>query len=390
MKMFIKKQKKSMQKPQLDKKSLRVRPLLAAAAVAVVLIGSAASSSLVRADQFDDQINALQQENTATRARVNDLAAQASSYEDAISKLESQISSLQQAIVANQNEVTRLQGEIDANQKELDKQKEILSADIRAMYVEGQISTLEILASSKDLSDFVNKQQYRTAVQNKLKTTMDKVTALKLQLQGQKQAVEQSLKAQQDEQTQLAQTETQQSQMLAYTEGQKAAYNAQISTNQSKIADLRHQQAIANARYNIGSALSGDPNHGGYPTVWSNAPQDSMLDYWGMYNRECVSYTAFRVHQDFALGKNNHDMPYWGGVGNANQWDEDAIRAGIPVDYTPTVGSIAISNAGTWGHAMYVEAVSGNTIYVSQFNADLTGHYSEAWRYTTGLVFIHF
>jgi hypothetical protein len=34
--------------------------------------------------------------------------------------------------------------------------------------------------------------------------------------------------------------------------------------------------------------------------------------------------------------------------------------------------------------------VNGNTIYVQQFNADLAGHYSEGWRYTTGLVFLHF
>jgi surface antigen len=177
--------------------------------------------------------------------------------------------------------------------------------------------------------------------------------------------------------------------LLSYNEGQQAAYNAQIASNSSKISDLRRQQAILNARYNIGD-FKGDPNNGGYPSAWAHAAQDSMIDNWGMYNRECVSYTAFKVHQDYLSGRDAHDMPWWGGVGNANQWDEDARAFGIPVDSNPTPGSIAISNAGFFGHAMYVEAVNGNQIYVQQYNQQLTGQYSEGWRYTTGLVFLHF
>ncbi len=43
---------------------------------------------------------------------------------------------------------------------------------------------------------------------------------------------------------------------------------------------------------------------------------------------------------------------------------------------------------------MYVEQVSvingQQAVYVSQYNASLDGRYSEGWRYTTGLVFLHF
>jgi surface antigen len=84
-------------------------------------------------------------------------------------------------------------------------------------------------------------------------------------------------------------------------------------------------------------------------------------------------------------------MPNWGGRGNANQWDDDAIAAGIPVDTNPQVGDVAVQNGGIFGHVMYVEAVNPDgTIYVSQMNYDLQGHYSEMTRSTAGLVFIHF
>lgn len=361
--------------------------------IAVTLTLSVAILPKVYADQFDEQIRALQQQNAQTRNTVEALEVQASSYEDAIGKLQAQINALQQAINANLAKQADLQKQIAEAQAELDKEKRVLGESIKAMYVEGQISTLEMLASSKDLSEFVDKQQYRNNVQDKIKSTLDKVTALKLQLQGEKEQVEQLLKDQQTQQALIDNNRQQQAQLLAFNEGQQNAYNGQISANQSKIGELRRQQLIENSRFNIGN-MRGDAGNGGYPSVWANAPQDSLIDSWGMYNRECVSFTAWKVHQDFISGRNNHDMPYWGGIGNANQWDENAVNWGIPVDSNPAVGSIAVSNGGTWGHVMYVEQV-GNingqpAIYISQYNASLTGQYSEGWRYTTGLVYIHF
>jgi surface antigen len=104
-----------------------------------------------------------------------------------------------------------------------------------------------------------------------------------------------------------------------------------------------------------------------------------------MYLRQCVSYTAWKVH---ASGRN---MPYWGGFGNAKQWDDNAIAAGIPVDRNPQVGDVAVSNRGYYGHVMYVEAVHGDgTISISQYNASWDGTYSEARIPIGDLVFIHF
>ncbi len=39
---------------------------------------------------------------------------------------------------------------------------------------------------------------------------------------------------------------------------------------------------------------------------------------------------------------------------------------------------------------MWVEGVSGNTIYVSQYNYDLNGHYSEMSINGGGLIYIYF
>ncbi len=344
---------------------------------------SLVSVPLVQADRFDDQINALRADNSSKQSAKAQLGAEAASLGDAINKLQQQINTLQAQINANQAKSDDLQHQITAAEAELARQKAILGENIKTMYVEGQISTLEMLASSKDLSDFVDKQQYRNSVSDKIKDTVGKITELKHQLASQKDEVEKLLVDQRSMNSQLAEQQGQQNYLLSLNQSQQDSLNTQIKTNNSQISDLRRQQAVENAKYNIGN-MKGDPNNGGYPSVWANSPQDSMIDTWGMYNRECVSFTAWKVWNS------GRHMPYWGGQGNANQWDDDAREAGIPVDGNPQVGDVAISNSGPYGHAMYVEAVSNGTIYVSQYNAQLTGQYSEGWRYTTGLVFIHF
>lgn len=365
------------------------------ALVAVLFVAaSALVPQMARADSYDAQIKALQTENQQNQNAVADLANQATSYQDAINQLQAQISTIQSVISANEARQADLQNQITDNQIELDKQRKVLGENIKMTYVDGQPTTIEMLASSKNLSDFVDKEEYRTAVQNKIQTTLKKIADLQNKLNAQKQEVETLLASQRSQQAQLDSARAQQASMLAYNQAQQAAYTSKMQQNSSKIADLRRQQAIENARLTSGNGsyvVAGDAGHGGYPAKWdSPVAQDSVLDNWGMYNRECVSYTAWRV---YASGRN---MPYWGGYGNANQWDDNARAAGIPVDTNPRAGDVAIKNSGTYGHAMYVEKVfADGSIYISQYNQDYQGHYSEAYIsaasvQSNNLQFIHF
>jgi len=367
--------------------------VLAVAAVTVLTVGNALTH-VVSADQFDDQINSLQGQNAAAQGNVDALQAQANSYQDAVNKLQAQISALQDQLNANQAQQAQLQQEIIEKQAEIDRERGLLGEDIKQMYVDGGMSTVEMLATSKNLSDYVDKEEYRNVVQQNIQDAMAKIAALQNELKQKKTEIDQLIANQQAQQAQLSADQQQQASMLAYTEAQKSAYTAQISANSSKIAELRREQIIANSAGTIGAPGVGVNCGGGYPGKWCNVGQDTVVDNWGMFNRECVSYTAFKVHMDFLAGRDSHDMPWWGGSGNANEWDENARAAGIPVDSNPTPGSIAISNAGAYGHAMYVEQVGTvngqQAIYVSQYNQQLDGRYSEQWRYTSGLVFLHF
>lgn len=354
------------------------------AVVAALLV---VATPIVYADTFSDQINNLQQQNSQNQIQVDQLAAQSSSYTDAINRLDAQINSLQQQIVANQNKQIDLQNQITQAQADLDQQKKVLGENIKAMYLEGDISALEVLAASKNLSEYVDKQQNRNAVQANVAETLAKVNDLKQQLLAQKNAIDSLLTQQEGIRNQLASDSSKQEQMLAYTEGQKNAYANQIQANKTKIAALVAQQLRANSSttggyYFLrfpGSVAPHDPAVNDYPFADSGFSMSlgwgcpEGQDNWGYCTRQCVSYAAWAVERS---GRTAPDY-----YGNAKDWVSHARSDGIPV-YTsdPQPGDVAISTAGNWGHAMYVEAVSGNKIFVSEYNNFLTGQYYTEWR----------
>lgn len=369
--------------------NLRTLSLLA---VALVFTAFSLYVPFVRADSFDEKINALNNNSNQKKQEKGVLGVEASSLSDAIYKLQVQIDTAQSTIADNEAKMASLQGQIKAAEDELAKQKDLLSQTIRQMYVEGDISTVEMLATSKNLSDFFDKQQYRESVQSKIKTTLDKITKLKQDLNTQKVNVEKLLAEQKQLRSQLAGQRAEKDRVLSLNQQGQNQLEGDFKTNNSKVTELKKQQIAANARF-IGSSgggrISGATCGGGYPQSTPNRqginwgcghPQDNTFDNWGMYNRECVSYTAFKVAQRYNAS----------GFGNANQWDESARARGLAVDSNPRVGDVAVSNAGFYGHVMYVEAVNGNSISISQYNADLRGTFSTNTINKSGLVFIHF
>ena len=363
---------------------LRRTPVLAA--VVLVAVSSVSFALMRTAAATCGSIADCQQQIASDNSALADLQSEATSYQDAINKLNAQIASIQAQISINQAKQNDLQAQIVAAQEKLDYEKQLLGDTLKAMYVAGQMSTVEMLATSKDLSTYVDAATYSNAVQNKIQQTLAEIAELQHQLSAQKAQVDQLLATEQTQQAQLAAAQAQQQQLLAYNQSQQAAYNTQVAQNQSKLEALIAAQRAANnlsaAYYFIRfpGAIQRDPINGsypyaGYPFSMSTAPgcvDGDGPDQWGYCTRQCVSYAAW------AVSYSGRGAPYF--WGNAKDWVGAARSAGIPVYTTPEPGDVAISTAGTWGHAMYVEQVSGNQIYVSQYNQQLTGQFSTQWR----------
>jgi len=360
-------------------------------AIIMTVVGTASGVPIAKAATLQQQIDALSAENAKKQQQNQVLKVEAADLQETINGLQVQINSMQAQIDANNAKSVELEKQIVEAQAELDRQRELLGENIKAMYLEGDISTIEMLATSKTLSDYFDKQQYRDVVKSKIKSTLEKVTALKAQLKQQQEELVRLIAEQKTLQSQLQAQKSEQDRLLNLNESQRSALNSEIKANFSRISDLKRQQILENSRFFTSGVPAGSSRGGGYPDIWASRPLDAMLDSWGMYTRECVSYGAWRVHSS---GRN---MPGWGwqGRGNANMWDDNARAMGIPVDRNPRAGDIAVSNAGTYGHVMYVEAESDGAIYVSDYNLAWDGLYREYWISAASvdarnLVFIHF
>jgi peptidoglycan hydrolase CwlO-like protein/surface antigen len=393
----------------------KVLPVLVV--VAVIAIG-ATSVQIVRADSIQQQIDSLSQTNSQTQQSVNSLQIQASSYQDAINKLSTQISSIQAAIAASTAKQASLQGQINIDQAKLTQEKQVLGDDIKSMYVNGTMTTVEMLATSNNLSSFVDAETYRGAVQTKIQGTLTEISNLENSLESQKNLVDQLLNTQQTQQSTLNSDESEQSNLLAMNQTQQATYDSQIKANQSKISALEAQQAAINeanssaisapasggvggacatpnypinGTYYYSGSTSNAPN-GGYPMAWCNSTQDSVTTAGGFPSRECTSFaywyfTTIEGHSGLHV------------TGNADEWNTTASGPGIYVDQTPADGAVAVDTSGPFGHVMIVVATpgqvySGNTVPNGEIdtismNDDYNGHFFAMQRSSAGFYYIH-
>ena len=356
------------------------------AAIFILMFAIIPRGQAARAESVQDKINALQQENGQFQDAITRLASEATSYADAINKLKAQIDTLQGQINNSTKEQERLQNEITEAEKELTKQKTLLGKNIKAMYLEGDISTIEMLASSKDLSEYVDKAQYRNSVKDKIKESVDKITKLKQELVAKKEGVEALLKEQQAQQATLDNSRSEQSNLLNYNQNQQNDFNSRTKDNQSKIDSLIASQRRANFNpdggyYFLrfpGYARNVNPNDYPYRNAgFGMSPGPGCVDNdgpdrWGYCTRQCVSYTAWAVE---ASGR-SAPMYY----GNARDWVAAAYARGVTVSRSPQPGDVAISTSGYWGHAMYVESVGNGTFNTTEYNTYLTGQLSTQTR----------
>ncbi len=331
----------------------------------------AATSSEIRA-----QVNALQQQINDGKAKARELSTQADSLRKAIAALDNEISQDEAKIQQTGLRIADLQDQLTKTQAELDRQTALLRDSMRALYKKGGASTVELLIGSDSFSQFIDSQEYFTRLKTAIQGSTEKVITLKQQLQKQKDDQQVLLDQQQAEKATVEANRGNRQSLLDQTQGDEARYRAIV-------ANLTAQQAEANKRLFAQIQLeSGNGNNGGYPYnnyAFSMTPygcgSGEGPDRWEYCTRQCVSYAAWAVE------RSGRTAPV--GYGNAANW----VYAAPPAwqHNNPKVGDVGVKTGSTFGHVAYVEALYGDgTMRISQYNAQLTGRYSEA-TVSTGL-----
>lgn len=380
-------------------KGLATKSLLVAIAAVVAFAGPLSLTSRVSANPYDAQINALQSQINQYQAQANALGEQARTLQSELDRISTEKNAIQAQVDLSQAEYDKLQAQIVANEKKIVDNKDALGETLANMYVSGSISPLEMLASSNSISDYVDQQEYRAAISDTLTNTIAEIKALKAKLEEDKKAVEVVLNLQKAQREQLAAKEAEQARLVERTKGEEAAYQNLVAQNQAQLQSIAEQQRAYFQSLGGGgdSGVVGSFSYsnwggnmgcgGGYPYC---APQDTQVDPWGLYNRECVSYVAWALVNRF-----NKYVGNFSGNGNAGDWTWSAPKySGAVRVYDPKPGDVvvlpAIPGFAPVGHVMIVESVSGDSIFVSQYNFYGTGQYSTMNVGKSGVVFLRF
>lgn len=355
---------------------------LIAVSVLIVVAIPIQMSQKVSADQYDDKINSLQQDIARYQAEGERLNGEAATLQSALAQISNQKSAIQTQVDISQAKHDKLVTQIAETEQKIKDNQNALGDTIANMYVDDKITPLEMLASSKNIGDYLDKQEYRSSVRNELTSTIGEIKNLKVQLDAQKADVVKVLAEQTAQRDALAAKENEQQTLLQKTQGQEAGYQQLIGDSRAQIAEAKATQAMMNTRFNSngGYTLIDAGSLGGYPWNASNCPMwgymstggidGSGLDGRGYGCRQCASYVAWKIAS--VTGK----YYSWG---NAVDFTGSAIAAGYQ-EGAAQPGSIAVMDPGkagqSYGHVAWVEAVGSNgTIVVSQYNYDYGSGY---------------
>lgn len=142
----------------MKKMYLKVVSILVIATVILntVSISYAASSISSQKNELNkkiqetkDNLNEVNSQKEESQNKVNNLSSQIDSYE-------SQINSLKSEIETKTNEVNELQKKLDELEAEREKNQSLLDERLVTLYESGEVSYLDMLLSSTDLTEFIS------------------------------------------------------------------------------------------------------------------------------------------------------------------------------------------------------------------------------------------
>lgn len=355
-------------------------------------------NSVANAIDYQSQINALESQNQQTQNNLNSLQSQATNYQQVISQDQAQINSINYAISVNSAKEAYYKQQIVLDNQKIAQNKNYLATAIKTLYIQGQMSTIEQLATSNSLSSFVTKQEDDISIQNNLNSLLGQIKQAQLSAENNANQVSALIQTENSQQNQVTADQNQVNQLLAMNQQQQNNYNAQLAAANAQIAQLQAEQAAADAsiarnvsiNLNLQKSSSGSGGacdigygNGGYPSVLCNTAQDAIVDSAGFPNRECTSFANWY----FTTIEN---QPNFQVTGNAGWWFE---TSNYPVSVYPNVqpGAIGIEpssslitpvpslHGGYYGHVMIVLALP-NTTYDGSFpyTSNVTGTYVPA------------
>lgn len=304
-------------------------------------------------NQLNKEINTTTKKLNAKQAKVRSLESQVATLNAQIKRLYAQIRKTQAEIKQTNRQITALNAQIRQNEAELQVQKKILNEHLKTLYEEGGTSTVEIIASSGNFSDFIDRAEYLQVMQMKVRETVDKIKSIRKELDKKRKGLNQKKEKLNEAKKRQALQKKAVKNQRAYKKKLLKYAKSQAKAAKNKLNNLYAQKAALSAQYSEGVIRGGSS----YP--YGSPPAGNIIDTpdpWGYLIGECTSYAAWKRA---SMGR-----PVPRGLGNANTWTSAANSS------SPSVGAVAVfPYLGYYGHVAIVDAVYSNgSILISEYN----------------------
>ena len=194
-----------------------------------------------RINSTQSKLNSLSKQKKDTQEYINTLQEKISLLQDKISNLESDKSALQSEIDATQAKIEKTAADIEETQRQIDQKQKEFDATyaeycqrLRAMYISGSASTLEVLLTCSDLSSLLTRSEMIKSVSQQDSATLDSLMKKMEEIEAQKQKLEEKRNQLNADKKSL--------------ESDKAALQKNINDISSTKADLDSEAAECNAQ----------------------------------------------------------------------------------------------------------------------------------------------
>ena len=362
---------------------------LAVAAASVFAIATSRPTKARTAEELKAEIKALEAQEQDALKQAEALKSKTQTLQSELEGIAKQRSAIETQIQISKAQYEKLQIEIKQTEQNIAENRKALGTIIADMSLEEEITPIERLAGSENISKALDNLEYQSSVKDSLVKKVNEIKQQKQKLEQQRDEVKVALANQEKSEAALQAKIQEQNKLIEATKGEEAAYTEYAAARSAEKAKLQKQQQeliqAAMARASGGVLAQNLGGSTAYPWNDSNCYVDANAWSYGGYDgngtdgmgygcRQCVSYVAWRLLAEKGVRAVN-----WG---HANMWPDSARRAGFSTGSTPRAGSAGVISAGKYGHIVWVEAVEGDYVVISQYNyfnagGSGWGHYSK-------------
>ena len=364
--------------------------------LSIVFTGAVVPVNAYNCKPGDTKCEEAKENMQKKQSEASDYIKKASSVSEIIEQLDEEIDDLNETIASNETKIKKLNKKIKETEEKLQEEQSALAEMLVNMHFSEDSEPIHILAGSKSISDYAEKQAREDVAKQEIATASEKVQENKEELNTQKTEVEETLKANENDREIVASKRADQKELLEEYEQSADDAAATASYWEQQLKTLAWTPPSNTVGY--GSRWTGTSNT--YPNR-DNCPQDNVAySSYGGAVCQCTSYASWKAYEKWGVLNNwgGHAYTYaWGAAGH------EVPGSGIMtyVDQSPAPYTIAVSPRtalSPYGHVMWVESVNADgSINVTEYNVNwpsigcyLGDYCSRNNVGSAGMSFVHF